>query len=254
MDDNLVNRKVASEILKKAGCVVDTAESGFEAIDKVEQVFSSTDSYYDIIFMDIQMPDMDGVETTQKLHERYPQGLPPIVAMTAYSMKEDRDRFMSQGMDDYVAKPIRAKHLIGKVQELIGKGTGGKVSDKQAALPPKTTLPVLDRSIINQLKQIGGKELVLSVFDDFVNESNELVGESLTAYAQRDIATVKSHLHTLKGSAGTVGVMQVAEIAREAESRLKTDDTSTLAQALPELQLAYGRFLESYKDCLDEWL
>ena len=95
---------------------------------------------------------------------------------------------------------------------------------------------------------------MLSVFDDFVNESNELVGESLTAYAQRDIATVKSHLHTLKGSAGTVGVMQVAEIAREAESRLKTDDTSTLAQALPELQLAYGRFLESYKDCLDEWL
>lgn len=254
VDDNLVNRKVASEILKKAGCVVDTAESGFEAIDKMEKVFSSTDAYYDIIFMDIQMPDMDGVETTQKLHERYPQGLPPIVAMTAYSMKEDRDRFMSQGMDDYVAKPIRAKHLIGKVQELVGKATGRKMSEKQHILPPENTLPVLDRSIVNQLKQIGGKELVLSVFDDFVNESNELVGESLTAYAQQDIATVKSHLHTLKGSAGTVGVMQVAEIAREAENRLKTDDTSTLAQALPELQLAYGRFLESYKDCLDEWL
>lgn len=254
VDDNLVNRKVASEILKKAGCVVDTAESGFEAIDKVERVFSSADAYYDIIFMDIQMPDMDGVETTQKLHERYPQGLPPIVAMTAYSMKEDRDRFMSQGMDDYVAKPIRAKHLIGKVQELVGKTKGRKLSEKQHVLPQENNLPVLDRSIVNQLKQIGGKELVLSVFDDFVNESNELVGESLTAYAQQDIATVKSHLHTLKGSAGTVGVMQVAEIAREAEGRLKTNDTSTLAQALPELQLAYGRFLESYKECLDEWM
>lgn len=254
VDDNLVNRKVASEILKKAGCVVDTAESGFEAIDKVEHIFSTSEAHYDIIFMDIQMPDMDGVETTQKLHARYPQGLPPIVAMTAYSMKEDRDRFMSQGMDDYVAKPIRAKHLIGKVQELVGKAIGRKVGEKRAILVPDSTLPVLDRSIVNQLKQIGGKELVLSVFDDFVNESNELVGESLTAYEHNDIATIKSHLHTLKGSAGTVGVMQVAEIARQAEGRLKTDDTSTLAQALPELQLAYGRFLESYKDCLDEWL
>ncbi len=113
---------------------MDTAESGFEAIDKIDHVFSTREGYFDIIFMDIQMPDMDGVETTQKLHEKYPKGLPPIVAMTAYSMKEDRDRFLSQGMDDYVAKPIRAKHLIGKVQELIGKGSGTE-SDQQALLP-----------------------------------------------------------------------------------------------------------------------
>jgi PAS domain S-box-containing protein len=254
VDDNLVNRKVASEILRKSGCVVDTAESGFEAIEKIDHVFSTREGYFDIIFMDIQMPDMDGVETTQKLHKKYPKGLPPIVAMTAYSMKEDRDRFLSQGMDDYVAKPIRAKHLIGKVQELIGRRPGTETTDRHFSRAPELALPILDRNIVDQLKQIGGKELVLSVFDDFVNESNELVGESLTAYAQQDIATIKSHLHTLKGSAGTVGVMQVAEIAREAEGRLKANDISTLAQALPELQLAYGRFLESYKECLEEWL
>ncbi len=140
------------------------------------------------------------------------------------------------------------------MQGIIGKSPGRPITDKQLALAKEITLPVLDREIVNQLKQIGGKELVLSVYEDFVNESNELVGEALTAYKENDIATVKSHLHTLKGSAGTVGVMQLAEIARDAEGRLKNDDTSTLSKALPELQVAYGKFLENYKEWLEEWV
>ncbi|TDB65239.1 PAS domain S-box protein [Arundinibacter roseus] len=254
VDDNMVNRKVASEILKKAGCVVETAESGFEALQKVEDVVTAEKGMYDIIFMDIQMPDMDGVETTKKLHEKYATGLPPIVAMTAYSMKEDRERFLNQGMDDYVAKPIRAQHLIAKVQAMIGSASTRKMSEKQLAIAREMALPVLDREIVDQLKQIGGKDLVLSVYEDFVTESNELVGEAITAFETGDMATVKSHLHTLKGSAGTVGVMQVAEIAKDAEGRLKHDDTSTLSTALPQLQKAYGRFLENYKSWLDDWL
>src|SRR5690606_24953277 len=92
VDDNAVNRKVANEILVKSGCTVDLAESGFQAIEKVDAQMIAGKNY-DIIFMDIQMPDMDGVQTSQELKKRYPNLLPPIVAMTAYSMKEDRDRF-----------------------------------------------------------------------------------------------------------------------------------------------------------------
>ncbi|MCE7041624.1 PAS domain S-box protein [Dyadobacter sp. CY312] len=253
VDDNAVNRKVANEILKKAGCVVDLAESGYQAIDKVEEKANSGNRMYDIIFMDIQMPDMDGVETTSELKRRFTD-LPPIVAMTAYSMKEDRDRFISQGMDDYIAKPIRAQTLIHKVRELFSDSVEHKVESKQAEEAKEMTLPVLDREIIDQLNGIGGADLVLSVFEDFVTESDELVAGAIEAYATGDIATVKSNLHTLKGSAGTVGVSQVAEIARDAEWRLKSDDTSTLAAALPELQKAYTRFLESYEGMLGEWL
>jgi HPt (histidine-containing phosphotransfer) domain-containing protein len=92
------------------------------------------------------------------------------------------------------------------------------------------------------------------VFEDFVTESNELVAGALEAYKTGDIKTVKSNLHTLKGSGGTVGVSQVAEIARDAEWRLKSDDTSTLGEALPQLEKAYERFLASYKGLLGEWL
>ncbi len=254
VDDNAVNRKVANEILKKSGCVVDLAESGFQAIDMVEAKMKSPDVMYDIIFMDIQMPDMDGVETTQELKKRFLNQLPPIVAMTAYSMKEDRDRFMSQGMDDYIAKPIRAQTLIRKVKDLISNIEVHKLEAQQKEVAQTVALPILDKEIIDQLNGIGGADLVLSVFEDFVTESNELVDGAITAYAAGDIATVKSNLHTLKGSAGTVGVSQVAEIARDAEWRLKSDDTSTLSVALPELKRTYERFLENYEGLLKVWL
>jgi len=253
VDDNAVNRKVANEILKKSGCQVDLAESGFVALDKVENKLKTGENY-DIIFMDIQMPDMDGVETTQELKKRFPELTSPIVAMTAYSMKEDRDRFLSQGMDDYIAKPIRAQHLIWKVKELIGNVEGRKLEMKQKEIAQEISLPILDKEIIDQLKAIGGADLVLSVFEDFVMESNELVEGAVTAYATGDIPTVKSNLHTLKGSAGTVGVSQVAEIAKDAEWRLKSDDTSTLSEALPQLQRAYRKFLDNYEGLLEEWM
>nr|WP_295930233.1 PAS domain S-box protein [uncultured Dyadobacter sp.] len=254
VDDNAVNRKVANEILKKSGCQVDLAESGFKAIEMVETRYGSGEKAYDIIFMDIQMPDMDGVETSQELKKRYAKGLAPIVAMTAYSMKEDRDRFMSQGMDDYIAKPIRAQTLVQKVKELMGNMENRKLEQIQKEIAQEAMLPVLDKEIIDQLAGIGGADLVWSVFEDFVSEATELVEGAVEAYRTGDIKTVKSNLHTLKGSGGTVGVSQVAEIARDAEWRLKSDDTSTLADALPQLEKAYARFLASYKGLLGEWL
>lgn len=288
VDDNAVNRKVASEILRKSGCVVTTASSGPEAIEKVAAGSGQGDNRFDIIFMDIQMPDMDGVEATRHLREHYPDLLPPIVAMTAYSMREDRERFLSQGLDDYIAKPIRAQGLISKVSDILkrtgrGKASGASaaqsvaekvaspinnvpateqrtqpdanVPDNQSAtatydaslLLPYADVPVIDNDILEQLRDIGGAELVESVFDDFVTEATELVNESLTAFAAGDIATVKSHLHTLKGSAGTVGVARLARIAREAEGKLKVQDTSQLAQELNALEAAFAEFMAAPK-------
>ncbi len=249
VDDNVVNRKVAGEILKKAGCTVDPAESGFEAIAKIAA--QEGKSPYDVILMDIQMPDMDGIQTTARLRKLYGKQLPPIVAMTAYSMKEDREKFLKEGMDDYLAKPIRAAELIGKVQQLIR-------NELPAAplLPPvrEPAVPDLDPEIVRQLHAIGGLDLVASVYEDFIAESSELVRETLEAWKKQDIVTIKSHLHTLKGSAGTVGAMQIAGIAKDAEGRLKTNDTSTLAAAIPELEAAFQHFSGIYRQRLKEWL
>lgn len=257
VDDNFVNRKVASEILKKSGCVVDTAESGKQAIQLVDEIFSSSGPYYDGIFMDIQMPDMDGIETTQRLRELFGTKLPTVVAMTAYSMKEDRERFLSQGMDDYVPKPIRAQVLIQKVKEIIDAGKSFHqdvaLQKKQKEIAQEVKLPIVDLEIVGQLRQLGGMELVSSIFEDFVVEATELVNEAVMALTENNIAVIKSNLHTLKGSAGTIGVSRVAEIARVGEGKLKTNDTTTLAVDLPKLEEEFKVFLREYQTILEEF-
>ena len=255
VDDNFVNRKVASEILKKAGCQVDTAESGKRAIELVTENQKAINPHYDVIFMDIQMPDMDGIETTQHLRQQFGASLPPIVAMTAYSMKEDRERFLSQGMDDYVPKPIRAQILIQKVKELIEanqeRREGAILQKKQQTIAQEAQTPVVDADVVKQLLGLGGMELVASIFEDFVKETTELVQEALVAFEAGNIATVKSNLHTIKGSAGTIGVLRVAEVARIGEGKLRENDQSTLAQDLPQLEKEFKTFLAEYQTHLE---
>ncbi len=250
VDDNAVNRKVASEILRKAGCVVTTADSGPAAIDCVRQ--KAEGRAFDVIFMDIQMPDMDGVETTRHLREQFAGQLPTIVAMTAYSMREDRQRFISQGLDDYIAKPIRAQSLVAKVKEITDASRAKRDAETAVPTPPvaepvEPTLPIIDPEIVGQLRDIGGQELVDSILEEFVTEAADLVKGALDAYALGDIPTVKGHLHTLKGSAGTIGVARVADIARTAEGKLKVSDTSGLGDALQALDGAFGEFMVEWK-------
>jgi uracil-DNA glycosylase family 4 len=102
VDDNDINRMVATEILRKSGCEVLTADSGLSALHLVKE------HEFDLVFMDIQMPEMDGVEATKLIKKLGLNVTPPIIAMTAYSMEEDKAKFISQGMDDYLAKPIQS--------------------------------------------------------------------------------------------------------------------------------------------------
>ncbi|GAB3887267.1 PAS domain S-box protein [Spirosoma agri] len=257
VDDNAVNRKVASEILRKSGCIVVTADSGPAAIGEVEKAEArkGVDGFtgFDVIFMDIQMPDMDGVETTSNLRQQYGKQLPIVVAMTAYSMREDRERFISQGLDDYIAKPIRAQSLVAKVKEITEANRARRqdVSEQPKPKPivvePESALPIIDDEIVGQLRAIGGQELVDSIMEEFELEATELVTDAVRAYSLGDIPTVKSHLHTLKGSAGTIGVSRVADIARTAEGKLKVNDTSGLGDALTALEREFDAFLKAWK-------
>lgn len=108
MEDNLTNQKAAKRFIEKSGYRVDVVFNGKEAVEVLKY------SHYDLIFMDIQMPEMDGIEATKII--RNPESEVknhniPIIAMTAHALKGDRERMMNAGMDDYIAKPIRTKEL-----------------------------------------------------------------------------------------------------------------------------------------------
>lgn len=258
VDDNAVNRKVASEILLKAGCRVETADSGRKAIQLVERTIG-TDPY-SLILMDIQMPDMDGLETTHALRKQFAEALPPILAMTAYSMKEDRERFLSQGMNDYVSKPIRAEILVLKVKEWVDRvgiekaktNATNAVSEPVVPEPPVTNelSDLYDFGVVNQLAELAGKEMVEQVFAEFEQEATEQIAAAKEGFASEDFQMVESNLHTLKGNAGTLGITRLHEVVKTLELKTKVGNFSTFTTEFPPIETEFIHFKETYAQVL----
>jgi CheY-like chemotaxis protein/HPt (histidine-containing phosphotransfer) domain-containing protein len=241
VDDNKVNRTVAGQILSKSGCIVDLAEGGFEAIAKVKE------RTYDIIFMDIQMPIIDGVKATNEIKSLGIKNLPPIIAMTAYSMEEDREKFLRQGLDDYVSKPLKAITLINKVKEYTTfRPKEVKISVFDEA-PEKL---IINQNTLNQLFKYGGQELVNSILEEFEIEAKQLIKNSLHHYDNNDIEEVRKELHTLKGSSGTLGVEKLEGLTISLEKQLKNEDLTKLKEQLIAIEASFKEFKNNYKNIL----
>jgi hypothetical protein len=233
VDDNQINLMVAGEILEKAGCKVLRANDGFESL----KILSA--QRFDLVFMDIQMPKMDGIETTRKIRALGLDETPPIIAMTAYSMREDRDRFLKAGLDDYLPKPIQAKTLIEKVLYWL------ELSDHSKELK-KTGQPgidqVIDYRVLEQLKKYGGAELVDQSLKEFREEVAEMLDVIHDHVKTQNYSEVQRMIHTLKGNAGTLGLSELAGIATRADEDLKNDNHTTLSSNIEKIKLSFDKF------------
>jgi CheY-like chemotaxis protein/HPt (histidine-containing phosphotransfer) domain-containing protein len=238
VDDNATNRKVASQILMKAGCEVEMASSGQEAITVLEK-----DANFDLVLMDIQMPEMDGMETTRRLKALDLVGLPPIVAMTAYAMKEDRERFLAAGMDDYLAKPIRAQQLIQTVSRWVSSGHS-TVEESFVV-----TDFVVDEEVLASLSDaVGGDPaFVQSMLEEFIVEAKEQIAAAISAHQAGSCKGVQSELHTLKGNSGTLGAAQVHSICEKIELKAKVCDFEHFPSEIVDLQIALKNFEDAIK-------
>lgn len=238
VDDNATNRKVASQILMKAGCEVLMASSGQEAIDILQK-----DVHFDLVLMDIQMPEMDGMETTRRLKSLNLAALPPIVAMTAYAMKEDRERFLAAGMDDYLAKPIRAQQIIAMVSRWVSEGHG---VIQEALL--NTDFVVEEEVLASLSDAVGGDPaFVQSMLEEFIVEAKEQITAAISAHASGSCKGVQSELHTLKGNSGTLGAAQVHSICEKIELKAKVCDFTQFASEIVDLQIALKNFEDAIK-------
>lgn len=244
VDDNGINRKVASEILKKANCDVVTASSGAMAIELVQN-----SEPFDIILMDIQMPEMDGIETMQLLRKKHLSQLPPIVAMTAYSMQNDKERFLESGFNDYLAKPIRAHLLLQKMSDIFYKNDKAQKNKKRVYKKNKvegfeieSSIPAFDFEIINGLKEMVGNETLITVFDDFENEAKEQIENTIAAYKKNDVKKIQQELHTLKGNSGTIGLMRIHEATKNIEEPSKDGNLEHFEKRFEVLEKEFGNF------------
>ncbi|MEM9832545.1 MAG: PAS domain S-box protein [Bacteroidota bacterium] len=239
VDDNAINRKVVSEMLKKSGCNVTLAGSGKEAIEIVQQ------KTFDVIYMDIQMPEMDGLETTRRIRALNLPKVPPIVALTAYSLPGDKEKFMKAGMDDYLAKPIR-KNIITKTAALLGIKSEGEAANEEESATT-AVLELINWDTLKTLEKYGGKELVVESLQEFEMEAKELLADASAGVEKRDYQQILSKLHTLKGNAGTLGLESIAYYAKLIESNLKEENRKNLHQDFKTLKKEFVKFQNNYK-------
>ncbi len=248
VDDNAINLKVAEGILQKAGCKTETVQSGQGALEKIKR------KNYDLILMDIQMPMMNGIETTLKIKALNLQITPPIIALTAYSLPEEREIFLQAGMDDYLSKPVKAQTLIEKVAIWTNKGMLEKRENQNLTKIQEVENEIVATEVLRQLLKYSDPEMLLSFYTDFVGESAELVADCKKALKRRNFAKMREILHSLKGSAATLGVQQLSAQAAKMEADLKQNVIEYLETDSKQLENCLVLFKDSYETIISNFL
>ena len=232
-EDHPINREVALELLHGVGLAVDTAENGRMAVAMADA------RPYDLVLMDVQMPEMDGLEATRVLRARPAHAHLPILAMTANAYEEDRRRCMAAGMNDFVAKPVIPDELYATVlhwltlsaerkeEQALEAGTSalaGEPSSRPLLPEALARIPGLDAGRgIALLKGRTGRYLsLLRSFAHARSEDMQRAREQLASGASEDVQCLA---HSLKGAAATIGAHRVAELARCLEDALQTRST-----------------------------
>jgi PAS domain S-box-containing protein len=204
-DDSQANRLVMGEMLKRAGFDVDVVADGREAIEAVDSL------PYDVVLMDIEMPDVDGMEATRQIRElKGAAGQVPIVALTANVLADSRKRFLEAGMNDYVSKPVDRQTLSATVLRWA-RVDDGAVSEVIAA-DGETLL--IDEDGLRMLGEDTSQELVPKLVNVFVAELRARAGNISDGMDSGDMNRLAREAHALKSSAATYGALAIAERAR----------------------------------------
>ena len=234
-EDNAINQTLAVKLLERMGHTVALVDNGIKA------VAASASASFDLILMDVQMPELGGVEATQRIREaERPLGRhTPIVAMTANAMEGDRERYLAAGMDGYVSKPIRASALKSAIGQALG-ASAGKV------LPAASTA-VFDRD--RMLQELGGDaELYESIVAIFLDEHEGNVKALREALEQGDAERLHRIGHALKGSTGIFDARQVVEAALAVEQGCRNGRIDLAASRVEALIEALEMLAQAFRE------
>jgi len=229
-EDNAVNQKVALRMLERFGYRADVASNGVEALDAIAR------QHYDLVFMDVQMPEMDGLETTRRIRELRPDTRPTIIAMTANAMKEDREECLAAGMDDFVSKPITVKELLSTLERWAAS-LAARARSREPDAQEVIDRAALDR--VRGLEEESGGELMRELIELFLEDSPAQMAAVKEAIYQSDFDALKRSAHSLKGSCASLGAMRVALICSELEKRGRDRHLDGTGEMLIQLEIEF---------------
>ncbi len=220
-EDNRVNQAVATQMLEKMGYSITIANTGAEVLSQLSA------GSFDLILMDVQMPEMDGIEATRRIrNEESNSGTHiPIIAITAHAMKGDRERCLEAGMDGYISKPINKAALLSAIGDVTRLRPETAVDQERnaGADPASETVLHLDTGVL--LERLGGDEgLFFEVIDIFLEEAPKSMEGLRAALEAGDSGGVERIAHSMKGELGYLGVEEVSQQARELEESGRNGD------------------------------
>jgi CheY-like chemotaxis protein len=218
-EDNLINQQVALSFLERLGYRADVAANGLEVLLSLRR------QPYDAVLMDVQMPEMDGLEATRRIRQLAPSELaaemqPRIIAMTANAMREDCDVCLEAGMDDYVAKPIQVGELIRALSKCRPRPPSTTQQPPQVMDSPVVEPEVLDPKAMNRLRATLGAQadrMLPDLIKDFYKDADRLLHQARQALEQGQTNRLRRAAHSLKSTSATLGAMALSAVARELE-------------------------------------
>jgi CheY-like chemotaxis protein len=230
-EDNATNQKLTLTVLGRLGYRADVAANGLEVLQALSR------QVYDVVLMDIQMPEMDGLEATRRLRRDLPQAQQPhVIAMTANAMQGDREMCLAAGTDDYVSKPIRIGELVGVLK--ASHPLNG-ASAPAAEAPPEPA--VLDQAALEGLLSLLGGEFanLAQLIDSFLEEAPRLLAELNQAVAGGDAAAVRRVAHSLKSNGADFGAVAFAALCKELEGMGRAGELAGAAGLAARLGAEY---------------
>lgn len=245
-EDNMTNQLVALGILKKLGLNADSVGNGVEAVNAMKTIS------YDLVLMDVQMPEMDGFEATRQIRNfqsEISNRWIPIIAMTAHAMQGDRERCLDAGMNDYVTKPVSPKALAEALNKWIPKETA---YEKKLLIKDKSTSPTESEQKIlvfdwdgMVIRMMNDEEFAKEMVQVFLDDTPLQIAELKSYLETGDISGAERQAHSIKGAAASVGGEVLREIAFTMEQAGKTGDIEAVRMHLTELDTQFDVLKEA---------
>src|SRR5436305_6504313 len=253
-EDNTVNQKLAVRLLDRMGYRADVVANGLEVLEALQR------QRYDVILMDVQMPEMDGLEASRAIHEDWPiEERPRIVALTANAMQGDREECLAAGMDDYLTKPIQIQALQEALERVglwapVHRRSTRRLSPVQTApLTLETEKqaefgPALDPTVLAELRQFQGEgepDIVWELAEAFAFETPPLLETLRQAVASGQPEQLKRAAHNLKGSSNNLGARTMAALSAELEIIGKNGTVERAEELVTRLEQEYQRVCQA---------
>ncbi|MBI4790760.1 MAG: GAF domain-containing protein [Chloroflexi bacterium] len=237
-EDNAVNQKLALRMLSQMGYRADVAGNGIEAIQALER------QTYDVVLMDVQMPEMDGLDASRQICARWrPEARPRIIAMTANAMQGDREMCLAAGMDDYLSKPVRVNELAAA----LGKcGQGVRGEGREARGEANSRHPSLDMDTFNQLVASTGEdaEFMQELINAFLADAPQLLAQMRDAFGANQLDDFRRAAHSLKSTSANFGALNLSALAKELELVAKAGALEGAGDKLTRVEEEYARVKE----------